>query len=144
MPSVFHHHLFVTADDVDVVGHVNNVTYLHWMQAAALAHSAAQGWPTERYLQLGQGWVARQHSIEYLKPAFSGDRVIVRTWVADLKRVTSLRRYRIVRAGAGPADADQETVLAIASTDWAFIHFATGAPKRIPPEVRGAFEIVAD
>ena len=144
MPSIFHYPVTVTADDIDVVGHVNNIRYLQWMQSAALAHSAEQGWPTERYLQLGQGWVARQHAIEYLRPAFSGDRIIVRTWIADLKRVTSLRRYRIIRTCADSAYSDPETVLAIASTDWAFIQFDTGAPRRIPPEVSEAFEVVAD
>jgi acyl-CoA thioesterase FadM len=33
-------------------------------------------------------------------------------------------------------------LLARAATDWAFIHFATGAPRRIPPEVSQAFETV--
>jgi acyl-CoA thioesterase FadM len=56
-----------------------------------------------------------------------------------MKKVTSLRRYKIVRI-----TADRETILATAETDWAFIHFATGLPKRIPAEIAGAFEIVTD
>lgn len=31
----------------------------------------------------------RSHFIEYLVPAFSGDEIMVRTWVTDMKRVTS-------------------------------------------------------
>jgi len=140
MPAIFEYSHAVTPDEIDpVIGHVNNLAYLKWMQSAALAHSAAQGWPTERYREVGAGWVVRTHEIEYLQPAFPGDAIVVRTWVADLKKVTSLRRYRIVRAGSGG-----EVLLARAATDWAFIDFAAHQPRRIPPEVAAAFKIVAE
>lgn len=136
MPSLYEHTLTVPESDIDELGHANNIAYLKWMQAAALAHSAVQGWPGEKYQELGAGWVVRSHQIEYLQPAFAGDAIVVRTWVADLKKVTSLRRYKIVRPGP-----EKETILAVAATDWAFIHFKTSLPKRIPPEVSGAFEL---
>ncbi|HEY3967727.1 MAG TPA: acyl-CoA thioesterase [Planctomycetaceae bacterium] len=140
MPAVFHFPHRVTDDELDaVIRHVNNLVYLKWMQEAAVAHSAAQGWPADRYRELGAGWVVRTHQIEYLQPAFAGDEIVVRTWVADLKKVTSLRRYQVVRTAA-----EKEVVLAVAATDWAFIHFATHQLKRIPPEVASAFEIVGD
>jgi acyl-CoA thioester hydrolase len=139
MPAVYEYPHIVTDDDIDSLGHANNLSYLKWMIDAAVAHSAVQGWTGDAYRQLGAGWVVRSHQIEYLQPAFAGDRVIVRTWVADMKKVTSLRRYKIVRP-----TADREVVLASAATDWAFIHFATGVPKRIPPEVSQAFEIAVE
>lgn len=106
------------------------------MQSAALAHSAAQGWPVEAYSKLGCGWVVRSHFIEYLSPALRGDTIIVRTWVADMKKATSMRRYRIVTKRT-----DAELILARAQTDWAFIDYGTGVPKRIPPQVFEAFEV---
>jgi acyl-CoA thioester hydrolase len=140
MPAVFEYpHVVADAEIDDVLRHVNNLAYLKWMQAAAMAHSAAQGWPAEAYLKLGAGWVVRSHQIEYLSPALPGDEIVVRTWVADLGKATSLRRYKVVR-GAGA----QETILAVAATDWAFIQFANHRPRRIPAEVASAFEIVPD
>src|SRR5690348_855798 len=121
MPAILEYPHRVTAEDLDLLGHANNLSYLKWMQSAALAHSAAQGWPTDSYTRLGAGWVVRSHRIEYLQPAFEGDVVVVRTWVADMKKVTSLRRYEIVRDAS-----DKRVLLAKAETDWAFIHFATG------------------
>jgi len=135
MPAVFEHHHTVRESSIDGLGHANNVAYVEWMQEAAVAHSAAQGWPTDRYHALGQGWVVRSHTIHYLQPALAGDRIVVRTWVATLKKVRSLRRYEILR----PAD---ETLLARAETDWAFVDYATGQPIRIPPQVTAAFELV--
>ncbi len=132
-------HIVTEAEIDDVINHVNNLAYLKWMLSAALAHSAAQGWPAAAYQELGAGWVVRTHQIEYRQPAFAGDVIVVRTWVANLKKVTSLRRYEISRAGV-----QKKSILAIAATDWAFIHFATHQPRRIPPEVIQAFEIVPD
>lgn len=134
MPAIFEWKLVVMPDDLDDLQHANNISYLKWMQSAAIAHSAEQGWSGDAYQQLGCGWVVRSHQIEYLVPAKLHDEVIVRTWVADLKKVTSLRRFLILRANDG-------AILAKAATDWAFIDFQTGLPKRVHPEVRNAFEI---
>ena len=139
MPAIFEWNHTVVDADLDGLGHANNISYLKWMQSAALTHSAAQGWPVEAYAALGSGWVVRSHFIEYLSPALRGDTIIVRTWVADMKKVTSLRRYRIVTARK-----DQEVVLAKAQTNWAFVDYRTSVPKRIPPQILGSFEIPTD
>lgn len=136
MPAILEWTHAVVDADLDGLGHANNISYLKWMQSAALAHSAAQGWPVEAYAALGCGWVVRTHFIEYLSPALLGDNIVVRTWVADMKKVTSLRRFLIV----ANRDAN-EVVLAKAETNWAFIDYQTGAPKRVPPQVSSAFEI---
>jgi acyl-CoA thioester hydrolase len=135
VPVVFEHPHVVRASEIDGVGHVNNIEYVRWMQDAAIAHSAAQGWPPERHRELGHGWVVRSHGIEYRQPAFASDSIIVRTWVAGMSRVTSLRRYEILRS----ADA---AVLAVAHTNWAYINFATHQPCRIPADVTAAFEVL--
>lgn len=136
MPAILEWTHAVGDADLDGLGHANNISYLKWMQSAALAHSAAQGWPVEAYADLGCGWVVRTHYIEYLSPALLGDNIVVRTWVADMKKVTSLRRFLILANRES-----NEVVLAKAETNWAFIDYKTGAPKRVPPQVSGAFEI---
>lgn len=140
MPAIYLMPHTVIREDIDVLGHANNLSYLKWMLRAALDHSAAQGWSGEAYRTLGSGWVVRAHQIEYQQPAFEGDQIVVRTWVANLKKVTSLRRYEIFR----PAGDNKEIRLVTASTDWAFIDYKSGMPKRIPPEIATAFEIVPD
>lgn len=137
MPAIYLHERRVLPTEIDELGHVNNLAYLAWMQQAAIDHSAAQGWPGERYQALGAGWVVRSHEILYLAPAFDGDEIEIRTWVAQTQRASSLRRFEIYRAG-------DEKLLARASTLWAFIKFATGSVTRIPPEVAEAFIVVGD
>lgn len=137
MPALYEHPLTVTDEHIDELGHANNLVYLEWMLEAALAHSAAQGWPQQRYFDLGSGWVVRSHQIRYTLPAMPGDAIRIRTWVAGQKRVTSLRCYEIVRQ-------KDEATLATAATEWAYVDFKTGLPKRIPPEVAGAFVVLSD
>jgi acyl-CoA thioester hydrolase len=135
MPEVYLHELIVPADDIDPLGHANNVAYVQWMQEAAIAHSTAQGWPMSRYRELGMAWVVRRHTVEYLQPAQEGERITVRTWVADMQRVTSLRKYEILSG---------ERVLARAETNWAFIRTSDGRLTRIPEEVGKSFVIRAE
>jgi acyl-CoA thioester hydrolase len=135
MPLVFEYPHTVGNDEIDQQRHANNVAFMEWLQAAAIAHSAAQGWPGERYRQLGQGWVVRSHYIEYLQQAFAGDQIVVETWIASTKKATSVRRYKIFRL-------PDRQLLAKAETHWAFIDFTTGKPIRIPEVVASSFQVV--
>lgn len=134
MPAIYEHLLVVSADEIDRLGHVNNLVYMRWMQTAALAHSAVQGWTPERYERIGSGWVVRSHEIKYLQPAYVDQAIVVRTWVADMTKVASTRRYKILRA-------EDRSLLASAATQWAFVDYTTGTLKRIPQEVWQAFEL---
>jgi len=135
MPAIYSHLHVVGQDEIDDLGHVNNLHYLKWMQTAAVAHSTAQGWPPERYRAIAAGWVVRTHRIEYRRPAFAGEEIVVRTWVSDFHKVTSLRKYQVFR----PQDG---AVLAVAETDWAFLGLKPYVPRRIPPDLAEAFQIV--
>jgi acyl-CoA thioester hydrolase len=137
MPAIYEHSLVVAAEEIDRLGHVNNLAYVAWMQAAALAHSTAQGWSPERYEQLGAGWVVRSHEIKYLQPAYKGQQIVVRTWVTDMGKVGSKRRYKILRSG----DA---ALLASAATQWVFVDYTRGTLRNIPADVRQAFEVVSE
>ena len=131
---VYEYRIVVDVSEIDENNHVNNVCFVRWMQEAAIAHSAANGWPSGRYGELGLAWVARRHSVEYLRPALEGDHITVQTWVSAWKNVSSVRKYRFVR------DSDA-AVLAVAETNWAFVNTSTGRPTKIPAIVGDSFII---
>lgn len=133
MPKIFAAALTVTDADIDELGHVNNLVYVAWMQAVAIDHSAAQGWPLARYLESGAGWVVRSHFVRYKRPAFAGEGIELLTWVAGFAQRSSPRRYLFRRA------ADRQT-LAEAETVWAYVDLASGRPRVIPDDLRAAFE----
>jgi acyl-CoA thioester hydrolase len=134
MEPVFVYRYRVTSADIDELGHAGNFHYIRWLQHAAVAHSTALGWPSARYRALGAGWVVRSHQITYLKPAFEGDEVLVRTWVANMRPATSLRCYEIHNS--------EGDLLAEATTDWAFINYQKQRPVRIPAEVADSFPVL--
>jgi acyl-CoA thioester hydrolase len=125
--------LLVPADAIDANGHANNVEFVRWMQDAAVHHADARGL-TEGTKRAGATWLVRSHHVEYLRPAFAGERLRVLTWVADFRRAFSLRRYRFTR----PADG---ALLARGETNWVFVDVATGKPKSVPAELQGMFEL---
>src|SRR5438128_4118233 len=94
---VYRFEITVSEKVVDQNRHVNNVVYVQWMQDAAIQHAAASGC-TRLTQALGAIWVARTHRIEYLSPAFAGDVITVVTWIANFRKVRSLRRYEFIRA----------------------------------------------
>lgn len=133
--AIYDYPVVVRSNDIDENHHANNVSYIRWMQEAATAHSEQNGWTSRRYTQHHTAWVARRHTIDYLAPAWEGEEIIVRTWVASWKKVSSTRRYKFLRKKDG-------AVLAKAETNWAFINPETGRPTKILPEVSESFLVV--
>lgn len=117
---------------IDGNGHVNNVAYVQWMQDIAVEHYASIGGIE------AQGpdatWVIREHRIEYFLPAFEGEEIEVRTWVENIRRVRSLRKYEFVRKSDGK-------VLVKGETDWVFVDAKTGTPRAVPENVSKVFEL---
>lgn len=135
MPRIFEYPVVVGPESIDILGHANNREYLRWMEEAAIAHSTARGWPMERYVEIGQAWVAATHFVEYLRPALAGDALTVFTWIAELGARDCRRRYAVRR---------ERKWLARGETRWAYVDLANGRAIDIAPAVAASFETVAD
>ena len=116
---------------LDANGHVNNVKYVQWMQDIAHKHYDFIG-GTALTLELGASWVIREHKIKYMLPAFEGEVIEVQTWVNNIRRVRSLRKYRFIRTS-------DEKILVLGETDWVFVDAESGQPRRIPDDIRKVF-----
>ena len=136
LEPIYPYEFTIPKSAVDQNGHVNNVMYVQWMQDAAVRHYEAMG-GTQPTQAIGATWVVRSHMIEYLRPAFSGERIRVLTWVVNMRRVRSLRRYRFVRVV-------DEQLLVRGETDWVFVDANTGHPRAVPPEVVSLFSLIPD
>jgi acyl-CoA thioester hydrolase len=132
--AVFTHAFAVPSSAIDEYGHVNNVMYVQWMQDAAIRHVRSI---TEFKDAENRGWFAREHRIEYLLPAFEGEQIEVRTWVAEVKRVRIIRRYEFRRK-------PDDTLIARGSTQWIYVELSSGRPLPIPAEVLSLFPVMAD
>ncbi|MGB3301025.1 MAG: thioesterase family protein [Phormidesmis sp.] len=136
MSAIYRYEITVPASAIDENGHLNNVEYVRWMQAAAIAH--ANSTPCTRETNaVGATWIVRAHRIEYLRPAFEGEQIMIFTWISSLRKVRSQRQYSFFRPKT-------QTILATGETDWVFVDAQIGKPLPIPAAVASAFEIVTD
>ncbi len=133
---VFTHTFVVPPEAIDGNGHANNVYYVQWMQDIAVRHYEFIGGvpPTQA---MGATWVVRSHHIVYSRPAFVGEAIEVRTWVVNVHRVHSLRRYEFIRKEDG-------LQLVTGETDWVFVSAVSGRPVEIPEEVKSLFVLLPD
>jgi acyl-CoA thioester hydrolase len=132
--GIFRASLEVPQEAIDENGHVNNVVYVQWMQDVAVQHSLSCG-GTAAMEKAGGTWVIRSHTIFYLRPAFAGDVLEIITWVANIRRVRSLRKYEFARKSDGE-------LLARGETDWVFLDAGSGRPVPVPDEVADCFPVV--
>jgi len=119
----------VQPEDIDMLGHVNNVVYLRWVQDAAVAHWNAIAPEEDREKLL---WVVRSHEISYRRPAFSGETIRAETWIGSASRYAFDRHTEIINAENGK-------MLALARTVWCPLDRKTGRPGEVSPAVRALF-----
>ncbi|RPD94508.1 acyl-CoA thioesterase [Aureibaculum marinum] len=123
----FHYSFKVTSEDIDSLGHVNNVSYLKWTQKVASMH-----WKklASEKIRTEVMWFVLRHEIDYLKQAFVNDTITVYTWIEDAKGARSNRMFRIYK---------DEELLVKCKTTWALIDVKTEKPKRIDDDILKLF-----
>lgn len=128
--SIYSKFITIPKSAIDENGHVNNVAYVQWMQDIAVEHYASIGGIEAQGNE--STWVVREHKVEYFLPAFVDEEIEIKTWVENIRRVRSLRKYEFVRKSDGK-------VLVKGETDWVFVDTKSGMPRAVPEEVIKVF-----
>ena len=117
------HPIGIDPADIDFMGHVNNASYLKWVQEAVLSHWQRLA-PAEAVA--GHLWVALRHEITYRKPTFRDDEVIA---TVLLEKVQGARAFyaTVIRRG--------EEVLAEVKSSWCCLDAKTLRPARLARDV---------
>jgi len=111
--------------ELDLLGHLNNVTFVQYMQEAAIEASTALGFSPDWYREQGFGWVVRRLWVRYLGQVTYGDEVEVATWLSGMRGVRSNREYDLTRARDGAR-------VARGRAEWVYMDVKTAQPARIP------------
>mgnify|MGYP003601231033 FL=1 len=135
MSSVFDLRIQVKPEHIDVLGHVNNVVYVQWMQDVATAHIETLGVGLEQYLEMKHAMVAVEHHVQYRKAAMLNDDIILRTWLYDINALYSFRQYAFF-------NGKDNSLLFTGNTKWACIEISSGRPKRMSPTFIQAYQPV--
>jgi len=128
-PPAFGIDVVVRPEDIDDLGHANNVHYLRWMLEAAEGHWALYRATARPEVVAGVGWVVMRHELDYFAPAFVGETLEVRTWVPTCTATTCDRYYQIVRRSDG-------LLLARGASSYCVIDAQTGRPRRLSDDLR--------
>ena len=125
MTNSFTHPIQVLSQDIDELGHVNNVVYVRYIQEVAAAHWEMIASPELKSKYL---WVVLRHEIDYRNPAFLNDSIIGTTWVGESNGAKFERFVKLVRA------SDQK-VVAESKTIWCMLDAKTMRPTRIGEDI---------
>jgi acyl-CoA thioester hydrolase len=117
--------------ECDAEGFLRVPTLLGYLQETAFDASATVGWSAQRYAEVGFQWFAYETQLELYHPLRYMDTIEIRTWVANFRRVCSLRNYEVYW---------DSKLVARAGTDWVFINASTGVLAQIPEEVVTDYE----
>ena len=112
--------------DLDLLGHVNNVVYVDYLQEARVDMLRTHG-PAARTGDLAEGVVVARHEVSYLAPLnFGFEPVTIESWVTEIRAATFTIAYELFheRDGARHVYARAKTVL----TPYVF---ATESPRRL-------------
>ncbi len=86
--------------DTDMSGIVYNANYLVWFEAARGEFFWQRGMDYARDIEArGYHWPVTEANLRYHAPAFYGDLLTVRAWIADVKSRAMTVRYEISRDG---------------------------------------------
>src|SRR3546814_9806787 len=109
------------------MGHVNNASYLKWVQAAVLSHWRRIAPPDAVAAHL---WVALKHEITYRKPAFLEDQIVATVMLEKVQRESAFYETVIKRG---------EEVLAEVKSRWCCLDANTLRPARLARDVVDRF-----
>jgi acyl-CoA thioesterase FadM len=101
-------------------------------QEAAVRASTEAGWPPERYVAEGTGFIVYQVAARHVRAVRHGETLTAHTWIRDVRRrMLSRREVRL-------DDAQGQRVFA-ATQHWAFVGGPDLRPRRASDEMVAAF-----
>ena len=113
--------------DLDLLGHVNNVTYVDYLQEARVDMFRTHS-PGSRADDLAEGVVVVRHEVTYVSSlTFGSDPVSIECWVTEIRAASFTMAYEVFDEDA----AGERTIYLRARTVLTPYVFATERPRRL-------------
>ncbi|TCO81379.1 thioesterase-3 [Plasticicumulans lactativorans] len=116
---------------LDVYGHVNNARHLEFLEEGRWAWFEANN-DLARFQERGWGFAVVNINIDYRRPAFMGEVLVVRSTLAKLGRRSAVIHQRVTLA-------DTDTVVVEADVTFVVTDRADGRAVAIEGELRALF-----
>ena len=122
--------------DMDTLGHVNNVTYVDYLQEARVDMFAVHA-PASGGEELAEGVVVVRHEVEFVAPlVFRREPVRIETWISKVRAATFTMAYEILDE---LPDGSRKVYTRATSVLTPYV-FSEERPRRLRPEEREILE----
>jgi acyl-CoA thioester hydrolase len=115
----------VRSYECDSYGHVNNATYLNYLEIARIDFLEYIGIDYVKMRESGYGLFVREINIRYINPARAGEELIITSYPIKKGAASGVFRQEITRRDGRP--------VADAEVGWVFVNDA-GRPVKIPSD----------
>jgi acyl-CoA thioester hydrolase len=127
-PAPFLYKHTVIENELDFLGHVNNKTYLNWMEQVAWAHAKSVGITHQKQRELNRIMAVYENCMQYKASCYLGDELLIATWVGEQQGCCRRTRpFQIIRK------RDLKTVFTAQAT-YVCIDLTRHKPRKIPSE----------
>ena len=126
--KTFEKQITVNSSHTDQLNHVNNVTYVQWVNDIAWDHWSRV---TKEEWERNYFWVMVNHQIAYKGQAFEGDDITIRTSFDATGTIKSDRRVEFIKKGK---------IIAESITTWCLIDRQTKELLRLPADIKALIE----
>ena len=125
--------------DTDAMGHVNNATYLTYIEAARLGyHEAVTGQPLPLATHgASESMILAEARLTFRTPAFYGETLTVEARVGRVGRTSYTQEYRVT---APESRYGRARLVAVAEATQVMYDYAAERPIPVPNELVAAFE----
>ncbi len=118
---------------IDIVGHVNNIIYIQWMENGRMKLLEAMGIPiTDLTKNEGIVPILTDTTIKYKKPFFIHNSVKIETWISKLNNASAIIEFRFLN--------EKEELCATGYQKGLFIDLENMRPARITEKHKEAFK----
>jgi len=118
---------------IDIVGHVNNIVYIQWLENGRMRLLEAMEIPiTDLINNQGVVPVITNTTISYKKPFFINNSVKIEFWVSKLNNASAILEFRFFNENGELCATGQQKGL--------FINTVSMRPARLNEKYRKAFE----
>lgn len=119
---------------IDIVGHVNNIIYIQWMENGRMKFLEAIGLPiSEITHNEGIVPILTDTKITYKKPFFINNTVKIEMWISKLNNASAIMEFRFYN--------EKDELSATGQQKGLFINRKTMRPARLSEVHRKAFEM---
>ena len=135
MPKKFDTEISVRPHEVDINGHVHQSVYFDYVLFARWDQMRrCYKMPMEEFFKRGYSWATQSAHIEFQKPLYLGDTIIVRTWVEEIRQKSVRVRFQMLKKGT-------EKITTEGKFSYVLINMKTGRPEPIPEDILKKYSV---